>query len=70
MMTPAKPPTFAEQLRAHRLRLNLTQAELGSLFGHQGHEQIRRWENSQRAPDRLKQQMILQTLEKLKGKEK
>lgn len=40
----------AEEIKAARLQLNLTQAELGTLFGVSGNS-IARWERGEREPD-------------------
>lgn len=40
----------AEEIKAARLKLNLTQAELGELFGVSGNS-IARWERGEREPD-------------------
>ncbi|HEX4950810.1 MAG TPA: helix-turn-helix domain-containing protein [Blastocatellia bacterium] len=47
----------AEEIRAARLKLNLTQAELGELFGVSGNS-IARWERGEREPD-AKGMMVL-----------
>lgn len=39
-----------EEIKAARLKLNLTQAELGELFGVSGNS-IARWERGEREPD-------------------
>ena len=62
--------SIAEQLKAKRIRLNMTQKELADAVGmpKYGERTIRRWENGESRPSQIELSHILNFPEKTTGK--